>query len=360
MIGNRLRLARNAAGLSLRALAERMDGLVTAQAITKYEQDKMMPGSKVLLALARELGVSPDYLLSEREIELSGVEFRKAPSAGAREETTIQARVLEQLERYIAIEEVLHLPSLHWRAPLEKMKPVSEPDDAEAAADRLRNEWKLGNDPIPSMTELLEEHGIKIIALDLAMSVSGSKLHAQMPKGDPISAVVINRNHTGERQRFTLTHELGHLALPFAAEMKSKEIEKAIDRFAGAFLVPKAELRRAAGAHRSDFSLGELLELKSRFLVSLQGIVVRLKQAQILADADARRHWQLLKDKGYLDPPWPEPNPVPAERSHRMHRLALRAVAEGALSESRAAELLGISVRMLNKWLEEGAHAAAA
>lgn len=360
MIGNRLKLARNAAGLSLRALADQMNGLVSAQAIGKYEQNKMMPGSQVLLALARTLKVSPDYLLSERDIEISGVEFRKAPSAGAKEETTIQARVLEQLERYIAIEEVLHLSSLHWRPPLEKLKPISELDEAESAAEKLRGMWKLGDDPIPSMTELLEEHGIKVIALDLAMSVSGSKLHAKLPKGDSISAVIINSNHTGERQRFTLAHELGHLALPFAPEVKEKAMEKAIDRFAGAFLVPAAALRRAAGVNRSDISLGEMLELKSRFLVSLQSIVVRLKQAQILSDADARRHWQLLKDKGYLDPPWPEPNRVSPEQSHRMHRLALRAVAEDALSESRAAELLGISVRTLNKWLDEGKHSEAA
>jgi len=40
------------------------------------------------------------------------------------------------------------------------------------------------------------------------------------------------------------------------------------------------------------------VELKKRFLVSLQVLVVRLKQAGILSDADAKRHWQLLKDKG--------------------------------------------------------------
>ena len=58
MIGERLKLARAAAGLSLRDLEARLDGLVTAQAIGKYERDEMMPSSTVLIALARALKVT--------------------------------------------------------------------------------------------------------------------------------------------------------------------------------------------------------------------------------------------------------------------------------------------------------------
>src|ERR1700716_1450886 len=77
MIGHRLRTARAAAGLSLRDLESKIDNLVTAQALNKYEQDEMMPGSQVLIAIAKVLGVSEDYLLSEQERSLDGVEFRK-------------------------------------------------------------------------------------------------------------------------------------------------------------------------------------------------------------------------------------------------------------------------------------------
>ena len=43
MIGHRLKIARAAAGFSLRDLAAEIDGLVTAQAIGKYERDEDMP-----------------------------------------------------------------------------------------------------------------------------------------------------------------------------------------------------------------------------------------------------------------------------------------------------------------------------
>jgi Zn-dependent peptidase ImmA (M78 family)/transcriptional regulator with XRE-family HTH domain len=360
MIGIRLLLARQAAGLSLRALADRLNNLVSAQAIVKYEKNRAMPSSQVLLALSRALNVSPDYLLSEREISLRGIEFRKAASAGAKQEKAVHACVLEQLERYLAVEEALALKPSHWRADLHRLAPISGPDEAPTAAQKLREHWNLGNDPIPSMTELLEERGIKVIALALDKSIFGSKANATLAGDGEVAAILVNKEHTGERQRFTLAHELGHLMLSFSGPMSARDAEKAMDRFAGSFLVPENALRIATGEHRKDISLGELVELKKRFLVSLQTLVVRLKQAHILSDVDAARHWQLLEDKGFLKAPWPEPEPVEAEKSHRLHRLAMRAVTEGALPESRAAELLGISVRELDRWLDEGAHADAA
>lgn len=359
MIGNRLQLARQAAGLSLRALSERVGNVVTAQAILKYEKNRAMPGSQVLIALSKALNVSPGYLLSEREIALEGIEFRKAASAGAKQEKAVQARVLEQVERYLAVEEALAMEPAHWQAGLSKLPPITQPDDGQEAAQKLRKQWNLGDDPIPSMTELIEEHGIKVIALPLDKSIFGSKANVKLADDGEVAAILVNREHTGERQRFTLAHELGHLLLTLHRRVSPRDAEKAMDRFAGAFLVPDNALRVTTGANRTDISLGELVELKKRFLVSLQVLVVRLKQAGILADADYKRHWQLLKDKGFLDPPWPEPEKVEAEKSHRLHRLAMRAVTEGALSESRAAELLGIPARELDRWLDEGAHADA-
>ena len=69
MIGKRLTLARTSAGLSLRALAEKIDNLVSAQAISKYERDEMMPGSKVLIALARALATTETYLLEHGRVQ---------------------------------------------------------------------------------------------------------------------------------------------------------------------------------------------------------------------------------------------------------------------------------------------------
>ena len=77
MFGDRLKLARKKSGYSLRGLSEALDGLVTAQALGKYERGEMMPNSGVLIRLTKILGVSLEYLLSEEVEELEAVEFRK-------------------------------------------------------------------------------------------------------------------------------------------------------------------------------------------------------------------------------------------------------------------------------------------
>ncbi|MCL2590081.1 MAG: XRE family transcriptional regulator [Betaproteobacteria bacterium] len=350
MIGNRLKRAREALGLSLRELETTIQGQVSAQAIGKYERNEMMPGSTILMALAKALGVSPEYLLSEREIELTGVDFRKAPQAGVKEERAVEASVLDQVERYLELEELLPGIDQPWDAPADENFAISCIEDAEQAADSLRRLWNLGNDPIPSMAELLEDKGVKVIALDLPENMSGSKAFVCRPDQEDVPVIVVNQNHNGERQRFTLAHELAHLVLRFSG-LNDAEQEKAADRFAGAFLMVKDMVLQLLGAHRTSISIGELAELKKIFRVSIASLVVRCAQLGILPKAGYGRLWTQIKDLGWNSPSSDEPHRLPAEVPRRMERLCLRAVAEGAISETRAAELLNVSVRELDRRL---------
>ncbi|WP_374669167.1 helix-turn-helix domain-containing protein [Ramlibacter sp.] len=352
MIGNRLKLARDAAGLSLRALEEAVDGLVSAQAIGKYENDQMMPGSDVLLALARVLKVSPEYLLSDREVALSGVDFRKGPATGAREEKAVEAIVIDHLERYLEVEDILPDAHLNWAAPRLKALAISTPEDAEDAAEALRGAWQIGIDPIPSMAELLEDYGVKVIALDLPQAVSGSKAFARRNGERDVAVIVVNKNHNGERQRFTLAHELGHLVLTLQGEAwTDKTAEKACDRFAGAFLVARSMLYKRLGRVRTGLSMGELLELKGLFKVSVSMLVLRCKQLGIISQALFNRLWGQMVRMRWAGKAAVEPQPCAPEVPTRMERLCLRAATEQAISDAKAAELLQISVRTLGERL---------
>ena len=112
MIGRKLKVARSAAGLSLRALSDAINGRVSAQAIGKYERDEDMPSSGVLLVIADALDVSVDYLLSAEELVLEGVDFRKKAVASVREEAQLEARTIHLLERYLSLEDMLGLKSV--------------------------------------------------------------------------------------------------------------------------------------------------------------------------------------------------------------------------------------------------------
>lgn len=351
MIGTRLKLARTSTGLSLRELAERMGNVVSAQAIGKYERNEDMPGSRPLMALARALGVSESYLLSDEELSLEGVDFRKKRSA--KEEATIEARTLQLLERYLAIEDLLDLKSVEWEQPRSAPYPVRDLRDAEDAARSVRDDWGLGHDPIPKLAELLEERGIKVLSIDLD-DIDGLAARVLRKGRDAARVVVVRQNIWSERKRFTLAHELGHMVM--ALEQGLDE-EAAANRFAGAFLMPADVVRAEVGAHRSAISIGELVALKERFGVSLQAIAYRFRDLGIIEQKAFSNLYREFTRRGWRKEPFAEPACIEPsyEEPKRFERLCYRALAEGIIGESRAAEMLGVSLRVLDQRLSEAA-----
>jgi Zn-dependent peptidase ImmA (M78 family)/transcriptional regulator with XRE-family HTH domain len=350
MIGCRLKRAREAAGFSLRDLEGAIEEEVSAQAIGKYERNEMMPGSNVLLRLATALNVTPGYLLGTRDITLVGVDFRKATRASAKEVKSVEAMVLDHVERYLELEVLMPGAELEWVAPRGGAFRVHEIEQAETAAESLRDQWVLGIAPITNMTELLEIKGIKVISLDLPQNVSGSKAFVRRPNAEDVAVIVVNSAHNGDRQRFTLAHELAHLALKFIG-MSDTEQEKAADRFAGAFLMAKRMVHQIFGRNRISISIGELLEIKKVFKTSVPCLVVRCSQLGILSKGAYGKLWGQLHKLGWNAPGSSEPNQCPSEVPQRMALLGLRAVVEQVISKAKAAELLRIDVRELDNRL---------
>ena len=353
MIGQRLKLARAAAGLSLRGLASRLDNLVTAQALNKYEHDDMMPGSPVLLAIAKALEVSVSYLLASPDVILEGVEFRRT-ALGARDHARLEARVVDTLQRYLTIEDLLNVASIDWERPRGAPFPVRELPEADRAARSLRAHWQLGVEALPNFAEFLEEKGLKVLMEPMPPEVDGLMCRVAWKGRANVPVIVVNDHKwvSGERERFTLAHELGHLVLDCDSHIDS---EKASNRFAGAFLMPAEVLWSEVGKQRDSVSIGELIELKRVFGVSLQMLVYRCRDLRIIGDDLYRDLFREFKDKGWRDPPYQEPNPMPLERPRRFQRLCMRALAQGVISESRAAELLNKTVPELGSWMEHGA-----
>lgn len=350
MVGQRLKLARSAAGLSLRALEAKIGNRVTAQAIGKYERNESMPSSGVLIALADALGVSVDYLVGNRDMTLEAVEFRKKKITSKREEAQVEAQVLYLLERYLMIEELLDLSSVEWRRPPEAPYPVMRDIfEADRAARSLRDHWSLGNDPILNMVELLEEQGIKVLAIN-ATKIDGLTARVRRSGKGVVPVIVVNGDDWRERQYFTLAHELGHMVMEVAPRLDE---EKAAHRFAGAFLMPADALWAKIGKHRTSVGWGELFELKQIFGTSVQAITYRCKDLGIFNDTLFRRLFHDFARRGWRTPPYQEPDAREGEKPKRFERLTFRALAEGAISEAKAAELLDLSVRELNRRVEE-------
>jgi Zn-dependent peptidase ImmA (M78 family)/DNA-binding XRE family transcriptional regulator len=347
MFADRLKLARKKAGMSLRDLAKAMGNLVTAQAIGKYERGESIPSSGVLLAMAKALGVSLAYLLDTQEVSLTGVEFRAKANTTSRDRASVETEVLEWIERYLQIEVILGLDSAHWQCPLAKPRKLKSVADAENLADEVRDKWQLGLDPIPNMTELLEEKGLKVLTVQLPERVSGFTCLVQRAKGQAaLPVIVVNSRSTLERRRLTLAHELAHRLID-TDSLDDKDEEKAANLFAGAFLMPAKHLLREVGKHRNAFSYNEIIDLKRLYRVSGAALLIRLRQLDVVSESSLIYAWQTIA-RGWRTQ---EPNPLEGpdeigqwEKARRFGRLCYRALAEDLITLTKAAELLRVPI----------------
>ena len=334
MFGERLKLARKRAGLSLRGLAEAIDHAVSAQAIGRYERGEMLPGSSTALKLAKALGVQLSYLFNPSEIRLEGVEFRKTATTRAQERAMVEAAVLDHLDRYLLVEDVLEISSHEWDKPKGALFEVATLDDAETAAESVRKAWNLGGDTIPNVTELLEEHGIKVLKLDFPLSVDGLTCWVARPDQEKVPVIVGSVAKSVERRRFTLAHELGHMVMAIDGDLDE---EKACQRFASALLMPRKDLLFEVGQRRHAFGYAEIIEIKRMYGVSATALIVRLRDLGVITEETLQtvfrgigRTWRKA-----------EPEPLPEnEEPRRFQRLVLRALAEDVISLPKAAELL--------------------
>lgn len=352
MFGERLKLARKKAGYSLRGLSDALGNKVSAQAIGKYERDEMMPASDVLTAMTKVLDVKLEFLLSNHVKKLQKVDFRKKSGTSVKDRSRVEATVIERVERYLSVEEILDLDSAEWHQPFSPVK-LDCLEDAEQLAEQLREEWGLGIDPIPNMTELLEEKGIKVLVIELPEKVSG--LTCMVERGEdkpPVPVIVVNINFPLERRRFTLAHELGHRLID---ESSPVDHEKASDIFGGSFLVNPEHLRQEIGFHRNSVSFPELIDLKRLYRVSAASMLMRFKQAGILSESAVAyafqtfaRSWRRVEPK----PLETKENQGELERPQRFERLCYWALSEKLISPAKASEFLQLPYFKLEQVLQ--------
>lgn len=335
MIGERLRIARRKSGLSLRDLAARMGGQITHAAIGKYERDEMEPSSTVLIALAKALEVSLEFLAAPMDVRLGALEFRKKSGTTAQDRAHVEALVLEHVERYLMIEEILDLDSAMWKVPFAP-KTVRSLDDAEEVATKVRQTWTLGNDPISDVTELLEERGIKVMVLDLPESVSGLTCLVERPDKPAVPVIVVNKRYNLERRRFTLLHELGHRLM----KVVGVDEEKSAHRFASALLMPADHLREMVGRHRHGFSFAELVATKHLYGVAATALLVRFRDLGIITPEQLVAIFQTTARHWRKDEPKPLDPKLGIEAPQRFRRLCYRALAEQMITVPKAADLL--------------------
>jgi Zn-dependent peptidase ImmA (M78 family) len=339
MMGNRIKIARKYAGLSLRELAKYVN--VSAQAISKYERDITNPNSEVIIKIADATGLSIDFFFNTAPPINIQPFYRKKASLKINKQEKIKSQIAEWLERYITIESFFP-EQKNLYSPPEGSWEILNQEDIEKAAINLRNVWGLGLEPFDSLIEVLEEKGIKVGIVDGEEGFDACMFF----NGDQ-PVIAIGKNLLLSRQRFSIAHELGHLILKPGEELNE---EKTAHRFAGAFLVPAPKVKLELGSSRSSISIKELLYLKKKYGLSMQGWIYRAKDLGIINEHTYRNLWQYFSRQGWRKK---EPEELAGEESTRIERLVYRALEEDIISISKASMLLKKDIQAIRSGLNK-------
>ncbi len=331
-LGARLRAARHLAGLRQKDLAEHCE--VTVAAISKFEKDLCRPSLEVLIKLADAVGTTVDFLVRPSTTPVPEFCHREFSDLGVRKREALETHARVALERRLVLEQIVFGDGPPTYTGPRAIR-VHTLEGAEGAACQVREHLGLGLRPIPDLARLLEDHHVRIAVTPPGFERSDG-LCAWA--GGEIPFIMVTAANSGDRQRFTLAHELGHLLCAFDEALDE---EAAGHRFAGALLVPRDPIL-SLGGRQATIGLSHLLPLKQEYGISLQALMFRCRDCGIISNGSYTALCREIGRHGWRSQ---EPCPVPVETPTAMDALLEQALSLGRISEARAAELSGVSLR---------------
>ena len=301
---SRLREAREARLMSLDQLAEKVG--TSRQLLFYYETGKHQPRPETAARICNALGVAPEFfVLPEPEPEPSPIFFRQFKSkVRAKHRAAVERLRMWVRDGVSAVEDRVVLP--HQDIP--NFVPPSDPreltnDQIEGSAAALRAYWGFGQGAIREIIKLVENKGCIVIVNLLNANEAIDAFSWWSYQGRPF-IVVGCRAVSGPHRIIDVAHELGHLILHRNVDKRFLElnpethklIETQAFRFAGAFLMPAETFRRSV----PTVTLDTLLMIKPQWFLSVQAMLQRAKDLEMIDDATFLRLRKLLVHRGWL------------------------------------------------------------
>jgi Zn-dependent peptidase ImmA (M78 family)/DNA-binding XRE family transcriptional regulator len=332
-IGERIRMARNLKSFSQEQLGKEVG--VSKQAISDYEAGKYYPDSSQLLKISKALGKKMDYFFRSFQVSKIKPLYRENCKLTKKDKEEAETLATDFLERYCEVDNLANENLKSNPIPEGYPKTVSSFDEVEQAADRLRNVWEIGKDPIGSLTDVLESKGIKIILIKGPEKFDACTFEIEI-NGNSEHVIIANEVPITDRLRFSIAHELGHIML----KPVGIDDETCANQFAGAFLIPKEMLFYEMGEKRNHIKKDELERLKKKWGISMMAIVHRACDIGIIP-GDSASFWYSYLRKKDNNENLPIDN---SENPKRLTNLLERLFADEIISASRARELLGSEI----------------
>ena len=266
-----VQLARESRGYTQKEMTECIEGLNQGN-LSKMEKGIIPINENMLSKIATFLNYPISFFYKEcQPRELNSFFYRKCATASQKQINILEAKQeiirmsLDELTDSIEIPEY-DIPNI----------PISESLTASEIARRIRIYLSINSGPVNNLVTLLESHGVTIMFFnDAPEKFSGVTMCTS--KGLPI--IFVNNNHSNDKKRFTIAHELGHLVMHLRNNQRvysqdNKELDTEADHFASEFLMPAEECK----LDLMGLKYHELPSLKYYWKISKAAIAYKAKE----------------------------------------------------------------------------------
>lgn len=262
--------------------------------------------------LCESLGFPPEFFSQDEDLigfGSSAYYYRKKAELLASDRKRIHGMV--NLIR-IHLKRFLNFVEIGAKRSLPKLD-ISEDygGSAAKAAQAVRSFWGLPDGPVNNLTGLIESAGVIVIPCDFgtrAMDATSLRL-AEMPP-----MIFINRNVPGDRWRFTLAHELGHLVMH---QIPHEFMEDEADEFAAELLMQQVEIKAQLSRY-ARLRIIDLANLKTYWKVSMGALIERAHDLNVIDDNQRRYLWMNMSKNGYRTN---EPNALVIEETKNHKKI---------------------------------------
>lgn len=322
-------LGRESRGYTQTALARKIG--IQQGTLSKVESGQMPATDDLVEQLSEHLGYPKSFFSQQpsfRQLPLSF--FRKKARVSATAVKAIRARANIRRLHIAKLTAAAELPSLRF-LQIDAKDSIHR---AELAAKELRIHWHLPPGPIQDLTRAIENAGILVIPFDFETGdVDGVSFYE--PNDDLPPTIFVRYGMPGDRMRFTLAHELGHIVLHhhLAIPRDDVDTEGQAHAFAAELLMPAEDIRGYLG----NLTLAKLASLKTYWKVAMQALLKRATTLGRITERNARFLWMHMGKLGYRTE---EPVPIPAEQPSLIRELVQFHLNDLQYSEAQLSDLL--------------------
>ncbi len=327
--GARVRQAREFCGLTQAELAELVNR--DTSLIGHIETGSREPSDDLLSAIADKTNFPVSFFARPPDVELpAGSLIFRAHAALTRKEA---------MEAHRSADVVFSI-GVHLTTKVGDIRPSIQgrTEYAQEAARKTRMSLGLSADaPIPRLIRTLEKAGVWVLPLP---NLAGRDAFSGWAPFDgyDIPIISISTGRPGDRLRFSVAHELGHLVMHKTLPLKSvSEIEDDAQVFAAEFLMPADEIRREL---LPPLTLTKVARLKPKWGVSMQALIVRAKSLDLISQRQYRYLFQQLASRGWRDAE-PTNLDVPIEKPRLIAKMA--EVAYGSSAPTKISSAMHLS-----------------